>query len=85
MKGENRVRVFYDTERREKDKDSTYTQRIIRENFDAFATLSYSETRHLATTGYATVNLTCTFIVTTQFRFFTFSHFCFYTYIRLFV
>jgi len=54
MKGENRVRVFYDTERREKDKDSTYTQRIIRENFDAFATLSYSETRHLATTGYAT-------------------------------
>jgi hypothetical protein len=52
MKGENRVRVFYDTERREKD--STYTQRIIRESFDAFATLSYSETPHLATIGYAT-------------------------------
>jgi len=32
---ENRVYRFYDTVKREKEKDSTYIQRIIGENFDA--------------------------------------------------
>ena len=44
------MHVFYDIERREKEKDSTYILRIIAENFDAFLTLSHLP---LAITGYA--------------------------------
>jgi hypothetical protein len=44
------VHVFYDIERREKEKDSTYILRIIAENFDAFLTLGHLP---LAITGYA--------------------------------
>jgi len=35
IEAEDRVYRFYDTEKREKKKDSTFIQRIIGENFDS--------------------------------------------------
>jgi len=51
--GENRVHVFYGTEKREKEKDSRYIQKIMRENFDA-SPLATRHSESLAT-GYVTL------------------------------
>ena len=47
------MRVFYGTEKREKEKDSRYIQKIMRENFDA-SPLATRHSESLAT-GYVTL------------------------------